>query len=368
MPRQALVVGGGPAGSVAALVLARGGWGVTLVEQHRFPRDKVCGECLSALGAEVLQRLGLFGRLLGCSPVKLVRTALHAPRGETVLAPLPRPMWGVSRTALDGLLLDAARAAGVTVRQPARAESVEPGSRPAARVRDLLTNVVERVEVDHVIVADGKAAASGNGPPRPTGDLGIKAHFRSVAGPRDSIELFGLSGCYGGLAPIEGGLWNTAFSVPAARVRQNGGDLEATFRGMMEENATLRDRLAGAERLGKWLASPLPRFPVRRNWRHGITPVGNAAAAIEPIGGEGMGLAMRSAELAASSLSACEGAWTRGEQRLLARNYRRLWRTRGPACRAAALAASQPAVANRVAHALARAPCALQAGISLMGK
>jgi len=54
--RTATVIGAGPAGSTAAMLLARAGWSVTLVEQHRFPRDKVCGECLSALGIDVLTR------------------------------------------------------------------------------------------------------------------------------------------------------------------------------------------------------------------------------------------------------------------------------------------------------------------------
>src|SRR5690242_730212 len=56
---RAIVIGAGPAGSIAAMLLARAQWDVTLVEQHRFPRDKVCGECLSSLGVDVLTRLDL---------------------------------------------------------------------------------------------------------------------------------------------------------------------------------------------------------------------------------------------------------------------------------------------------------------------
>ena len=119
---SAIVIGGGPAGSVAALLLARGGWGVTLVEQHRFPRDKVCGECLSALGAQVLHRLGLFDPLVAAGAVRLTRTLLHAPSGACASANLPRPMWGVSRVTLDGLLIHAARGAGSGLIQPARCE------------------------------------------------------------------------------------------------------------------------------------------------------------------------------------------------------------------------------------------------------
>src|SRR4051795_10151557 len=106
--RDVTIIGAGPAGCIAAIALARLGWDVTLVEQHRFPRDKVCGECLSALGIEVLRRLGLADDVRAAGAVRLDRALLHAPNGTCAWAPLPRPMWGISRTALDALLLQAA--------------------------------------------------------------------------------------------------------------------------------------------------------------------------------------------------------------------------------------------------------------------
>jgi 2-polyprenyl-6-methoxyphenol hydroxylase-like FAD-dependent oxidoreductase len=367
--RHAIVIGGGPAGSVAALSLARSGWGVTLVEQHRFPRDKVCGECLSALGAEVLSRLGLFDELLRHEPARLSRTSLHAPSGASVTAILPRPMWGVSRVSLDGMLLDAARREGVAVRQPARAEAVEPGLRPSVALRDLVTNSIETINADCVIVADGKAAllGGGDGPPRPTADLGIKSHFTNVDGPDDCIELFGTADCYGGLAPIEGGRWNAAFSVPATRVRDSRGDLDALFTQLVSENVTLARRLAGASRAGPWLAAPLPRFAVQRRWPQNVIPVGNAAAAIEPIGGEGMGLAIRSAELGAAALAGSETWHSRSAHRLAA-DYRKLWSARGLACRAAARAVSSRRHADRFMPLLEMVPASVRPVLAMMGK
>jgi len=366
--RSAIVIGGGPAGSVAALLLARSGWGVTLVEQHRFPRDKVCGECLSALGAEVLTRLALFDELLRHRPVRLSRTSLHAPGGASVTTTLPRPMWGVSRVVLDGMLLDAARREGVRVLQPARAEAVEPGPQSLVRLRDLVTNAIETIAADCVIVADGKAALLGNdGPPRPTADLGIKSHFTNVDGPADCIELFGTADCYGGLAPIEGDRWNAAFSVPATRVRDSGGNLDALFAQLVVENVTLARRLAGATRAGPWLAAPLPRFSVQRRWPQNVIPVGNAAAAIEPIGGEGMGLALRSAELAAAALTG-SGNWHVRSAHRLAADYRKLWSARALACRAAARAVSSRRYADRFMPLLEIVPGSVRSVLAVMGK
>src|SRR5687768_10624908 len=123
--RDVVVIGAGPAGSVAAMLLARRGWDVTLVEQHRFPRDKVCGECLSALGMEVLDRHGLGAPVRDAGAVPLATSSAFSAGGRSLQLTLPSPMWGLSREVFDGLLLDAAREAGVLVRQPARCEAVE---------------------------------------------------------------------------------------------------------------------------------------------------------------------------------------------------------------------------------------------------
>src|SRR5688572_6379639 len=139
MPHVA-IIGAGPAGCTAAILLARaGGWHVTLVEQHRFPRDKVCGECLSALGIDVLERHGLATPLQHLGPVQLTKTTLVAPDGTEATVTLPRPMLGLSRRAMDQALAAEAVRAGARMMQPARVESLNPATRECI-VRDLVTN------------------------------------------------------------------------------------------------------------------------------------------------------------------------------------------------------------------------------------
>src|SRR3954470_11008429 len=105
-PRAPTVIAAGPAGSAAAFLLARRGWDVSLIEQHRFPRDKVCGECLSALGIETLRRLGLSGVVAALGPMRLMRCRLVACDGSAATVELPREMWGVTRIAMDTALLE----------------------------------------------------------------------------------------------------------------------------------------------------------------------------------------------------------------------------------------------------------------------
>ena len=113
--------------------------------------------------------------------------------------------------------------------------------------------------------------------------------------------------------------------------------------------------------MGEWNTSPLPRFGVQRTWPTNVIPIGNAAAAIEPIGGEGMGLAMRSAEVVATALITGDVCDIRARLRLL-------WRSRPAACRAGALLASSTRLANGVAPVLRAAPRVLRPAMALMGK
>jgi flavin-dependent dehydrogenase len=355
------IIGAGPAGSAAAILLARRGWGVTLIEASRFPRDKVCGECLSAVGHDVLTRAGLAPAFRDLGAIELTRTAIHAASDRSLQLDLPAPMWGLSRRVLDEWLLDVARDAGAVVRQPARCEGIETTNRLSVRVRDLSNNSVNTLHPSHVLLADGKASFAPDAP-APTGDFGVKAHFENVDGPRDTIELFGVRGSYGGLAAIENDRWNAAFSVAASRLKQHHGNVESLFAEITSENRTLASRLAHARRVGEWLAAPLPRFAVRRRWHDRVIPIGNAAAALEPVGGEGMGLALRSAELAAEMLLTGKPDWAR-----LRESYTRLWRARRFGCRAAAVAVSH----RRLAHVLIRPSVPLRAtraALRLVGK
>jgi 2-polyprenyl-6-methoxyphenol hydroxylase-like FAD-dependent oxidoreductase len=357
------IIGGGPAGAIAGLLLARAGWDAAIIEQHRFGRDKVCGECLSGLGIEVLNRTGLREQIQALGTVLLQRAVLIGSSGRKITVSLPKPTWGISRRALDRALLESARDAGARLIQPARCEGISSESL-SATYRMTEHNAIQTRYSDYILLADGKAFFASERPPM-TSDLGIKAHFAGIREKPDRILLFGLNGHYLGLAPIEGDQWNLAMSVPAGKVKRFGGDLDALFGCVLNENTRLRECLCEATRIGNWLASPLPRFAVREHWADRVIPLGNAAAAIEPIGGEGMGLAMRSAEMVAEDLITKHHQSRAVSSAQLRWQMKHLWRRKRIGCRAGAVILSHRRICRVIApFASPLAPLALR----LMGK
>ncbi len=135
---DALVIGAGPAGAATAIWLAEAGWHVVLVERHTYPRQKVCGECISAGSLPLLDALGVGAAFREMAGPELRRVGWMG-RYDTVVAQFPPCEGGgyrygraVGRDRLDELLIERARAMGVDVLQPAKVNSARGATLPTA--------------------------------------------------------------------------------------------------------------------------------------------------------------------------------------------------------------------------------------------
>lgn len=296
---DALVVGGGPAGATIATRLAGAGRGVTLLEREKGPHDKVCGEFLSQDAASYLASLGVDLRALGAVPIEAVRMA---ERNTLSTVKLPFQAFGLSRRTLDTALLARAAAAGATVRC-------------GARVVDLTRNAkAYRARLDDGTVLEAREAflATGKhdlrGWKRPAGLqndlLAFKLYYRLAAFQARKlaghVELVLFDGGYAGLQPVEGDRANLCLLVRRGRFAELGQRWDNLIAEIRLGSPHLEARLRGAEPC--W-ARPLalgsiPYGHIRRTGE-GPFRLGDQAAVIPSFCGDGMSIALHSAELAA---------------------------------------------------------------------
>lgn len=354
MNRQdALIIGGGPAGSAAAILLAKAGWSVTLVERKEFPRRKVCGEYLSATNWPLLRSLGIaeaFADLAG-PPVR--ETAIFV--GDKIArAPLPRPransgLWGraLAREHLDALLLEQAVRLGVQVHQPARCVHWEQAAEGfQCRIESCAGQKSADVAPRVVIAAHGSwhlgdlPTERRPTPSRPGDLLAFKAHFQNAALPPALMPLLSFADGYGGMVHCDGGRVSLSCCIRRGRLerlgRQDGqaaGD--AVLSHILESCPVLRPVLKAAALEGPWLAAGPIRPGIRRCYADWVFVVGNAAGEAHPVVAEGISMALQSAWLLAERLIA------RGQgDATVARDYTRVWRRSfAPRIRAAAAVA-----------------------------
>lgn len=310
-----LIAGGGPAGALLALRLARGGAAVTLLESGTGGGGKLCGEFLSGEAARWLQEAGLENLWDGLGGAALHEVALHGADAAAARAPLPAPAQGISRAVLDPALRAAAAAAGAHVVTGARVTGAAGG--PGAwRVR--LAGGRGELNAAVLVAADGRRAALalparsdartkhpwGARPLRlAPGHFAMQFHFRSTikdAADDGATHLHFFPGGYCGVNGVEGGAGNCCFLLPRAQLAAAHADPLRWLRARLGS-----EFLAGAEEIPatRHAAGPL-EFGRWRNYQPGIFALGDAAVAIDPFCGDGMAMAMEGALLAAPRVAA----------------------------------------------------------------
>jgi flavin-dependent dehydrogenase len=304
-----IVVGGGPAGSVTAALLAERGHQVLLLDKARFPRHKACSEYVNAAGVRLLVELGLEGELAALGAHRMEAMLLHAPSGRRFLADYAAAepgaaALGLSRLRLDALLLDRARAAGAEVREGAHVRDLVVVAGCVQGVEATIGGVRETLRAPLTIGADGRHGVVARSlgldrPPRWPRRTGLVAHYRGVVGLDRWGEMHVSAGYYAGLAPLEDGLTNVAFVTSSAAVAARSEPLEAFFERGLCGIPEVAGKLAAAERVGGIRGVGPMAHGVRRVCGDGYLLMGDAASFLDPFTGDGIYEALRGAFLTA---------------------------------------------------------------------
>lgn len=339
-----LVIGGGPAGSVAAALAARLGFSVVLIEKKTFPRRKVCGEYLSATNWPLLTELGLADEIDREAGPEVRRVGLLVG-DQQLVADLPQPAecgrWGrtLSRERLDSLLLQRAAELGAEIRQPWQAESLAPhGSRFLCRAGSAKTGETADISTGMVIAAHGSwelghlPTQPTRPPPQPGDLLGFKAHFQNSMLPEDLMPLVCFPGGYGGMAQAEAGQMSLSCCVRRDQLERTQhctgrSDGEAVRAHIEATTPAVRRLLETAKTVGNWLSAGPIRPGIRRGYDRGIFRVGNVAGEAHPAVAEGITMAMQSACLLVEQIAARRTSIDDPTARdAVGHHYERAWR------------------------------------------
>ncbi|KAA0911183.1 NAD(P)/FAD-dependent oxidoreductase [Pusillimonas sp. ANT_WB101] len=392
---DAIVVGAGPAGSSAAILLAQAGWSVALIEKQAFPRRKVCGECVAASNLPLLHALGIGPEFIARAGPELRQTAVM--RGaRTILADLPlapdsRYAWGraLGREVLDTMLLERAHAVGAEVFQPWAVQKIDDASglhRCTARKSGSNERVI--LEAPVVILAHGSweplpADREEQRLARSDSDLlAFKANFSGASLTPGLLPVLLFHGGYGGMVLAGDGLTTLACCVRADRLdalrrsapgKPAGEVIEAMLK---RECRGVEDALLGAMRQGTWMASGPLAPGIRLKSEETVFRIGNAAGEAHPIIGEGMSMALQSAWLLCEKLmqagqtnaASVSTTW----QRAVCNDYAAQWRKKFvPRMRLAstfAYVAMRPATSAALLIPLTRWPSLITLGAIWAGK
>ena len=299
------VAGGGAAGAMAALLLARAGRRPLLIERETAAHDKVCGEFLSHEVGTALQRAGLNPETLGAAPIRAVRVAY---RRQVADSSLPFLAHGLSRRVLDEALLHHAAAAGTEV---VRGQVIRELDADGQLVFDGGT-----VRPSVLFLATGKHDLRGarRMPERsPEPLVGFKSHLTLTPANRLAlrgvVEVVIFRGGYAGLQMIERDRANLCLLVRQERLAEAGGTWPGLLEALCRESPHLAARLRGADAL---FDRPLTVARVPYGFLHrpgpgdspGLFRLGDQAAVIPSFSGDGVAIALHTAARATAAFLA----------------------------------------------------------------
>jgi menaquinone-9 beta-reductase len=319
--KDVVIVGGGLAGLVSGIQLAKVGIPTILIEKKSYPFHRVCGEYVSNEVVPFLKRQNLFPS--DFNPPIINEFELSSVTGARRVNPLSMGGFGISRFSFDHYLFNEAKKCGVKIFQDCEVDNI--------RFKDQKFIVVSKSETFQssvVIGSFGKrskldVSLKRDFIKRRSPYTGVKYHVRTEH-PANRISLHNFPGGYCGLSNVENGVTNLCYLTERKKIRQ-AGTIPKLEKEILSLNPILKNIFSNAEFLfDKPEVINEISFESKSPVEDHIIMVGDSAGMIAPLCGNGMAMAIHSAKIAAEVVGDfCTDKISRDEMEM---QYSNQWR------------------------------------------
>ena len=311
---DAIIIGAGPSGTIAAMYLAKAGKNVLLIDKAKFPRDKICGDAQGRKAAKILKELEIYEDYTKISGQKIYGITLSSPNGKAVDLDVedrknPAPGYCHKRMIFDSFLF----------------ESATKTFKVNFRIFNVMDILVENGKVSGVIGknengqdetlaakiifgcdgANSVLARKFNLSKNPSEHfiVATRGYYKNVKGLNDRIEIHMIKDLIPGyfwVFPLPDGEANVGLGMIVKDKIEKGVNLVDAQNKVIAENPLFKERFKEAKLQGQILAWNLPVASYHRKcYGNGFLLLGDAASLIDPLSGEGVGNAMISGRVAA---------------------------------------------------------------------